>query len=145
VLTLFGYLLVKAEPLEIWRQYKDNQRKNDLQGLMVEVNRYIKYNSGGRISLGLVGKVYESSDGITSIDGSGWLPINFKSSGLEIKSLPLDPINQKDFIFTYSVSSDLKYKLTTKFESKYFSKLHSQDGGFDDTRFEIGTDLGLKP
>lgn len=138
-------VLVFLNPTERAREYLDQKRVNDLETLEKMLGEFIKYNSGGTLNLGSIGVVYTSESSLTRPDGLGWIPVNFKGSGLSLKELPLDPLNREDYVYTYSTSSRLEYKLTAKFESKAFGQKGAGDGGTDKTRYEVGTNLNLKP
>lgn len=138
-------VLVFLNPTERAREYLDQKRVSDLETLEKMLSEFIKYNSGGSINLGSVGVVYTSESSLTQVDGLGWLPVDFKGSGLPLKELPLDPQNKGDFVYTYSTSSKLEYKLTAKFESRAFQQKAPQDGGTESGRYELGTNLSLRP
>ncbi len=137
--------LILINPLERYKEYKDFLRMTDLKKLSESVDLYIKYNSGSRVNLGSVGTVYDSSGGLTDVDGDGWIPIKFRSSGVKMKKLPLDPVNKDSFVYTFSSSSSIKYKLSSRFESKKYLDLAASDNGVSESLYEIGTDLTLKP
>lgn len=138
-------VLVFLNPTERWREYLDQKRINNLETLKKMLGEFIKYNSGGTLNLGSIGVVYTSESSLTQPDGLGWLPVNFKGSGLPIKELPIDPLNKEDYVYTYATSSKLEYKLTAKFESKAFRQKGAEDSGTDSSRYEVGTNLNLKP
>lgn len=132
-------------PLELYKEFRDGQRVRDLHSMEENIKDYIKYNTGGRINLGSVGNIYSSENKITSVDGSGWAPLDFKGSGLKIKSLPLDPVNNSLYHYTFVSSNSLKFKLTAVFESNKYKKTAISDLGTTPDKFEIGTDLTLGP
>ena len=149
---LFPFLIIlilllwwKFDPQELWREYVDSRRKSDLESLDKILKSYIKYNLGGQISLGSVGVLYTSESGLNFTDGSGWIPVNFKASGLPLKELPLDPQNSAGFVFTYTTSPRLDYNLTARFESRLYKKYQISDNGENPDLYEIGTGLNLKP
>lgn len=88
------------------------------------------------------------------IDGFGWIPINFQNmSYLNIGYLPVDPINSFDsgLYYLYAFRKlPPQYEITAKFESPEYqnnglSDKVSTDGGNDENRFEIGSNLNLIP
>jgi prepilin-type N-terminal cleavage/methylation domain-containing protein len=87
------------------------------------------------------------SSTIRSINGTGWIPVNFTaiSSGAPIGSLPIDPANSGALMYTYAASSTV-YKLATKMESVKYSTngsgdVESGDGGNSTTTYEQGSNL----
>jgi prepilin-type N-terminal cleavage/methylation domain-containing protein len=84
-----------------------------------------------------------------SVSGSGWIPTNLSaiSSGAPIGALPVDPVNNASFTYSFLASSTV-FKLATKMESvKYNSggggDVVSTDGGNSSTTYEQGTSLAL--
>jgi hypothetical protein len=88
------------------------------------------------------------------INGSGWIPINFMEINFpSLSLLPVDPINKlnKGLYYLYAFKRNpLQYEIAAGFESVEFQKggkldKTSTDGGNDDNRFELGTNLDLIP
>ncbi len=88
------------------------------------------------------------------IDGSGWIPINFLEINYpELGALPIDPVNDynKGLYYLYAFQKNpAQYEISAAFESVEFRKggfkdLVSNDGGNDENRFELGTNLNLLP
>jgi hypothetical protein len=88
------------------------------------------------------------------INGSGWIPINFLEvnfPGLSV--LPVDPINrlQSGLYYLYAFQrKPAQYEISAGFESVEFQKggradKVSNDGGDDENRLELGTNLNLIP
>jgi len=88
-----------------------------------------------------------------NVDGTGWLPVSFKSmsQGSPLGSLPIDPVNQSSSrnYDTYTTNGT-QYELTTALESSKYklggsNDAISEDGGTLATVYEKGTKLGLEP
>jgi len=88
------------------------------------------------------------------INGSGWIPINFLEVNYPaLSSLPVDPINtlQSGLYYLYSFQRyPPQYEISAGFESAEFQKggvgdRVSNDGGNDENRLELGTNLNLIP
>jgi len=88
------------------------------------------------------------------INGSGWIPINFTEVNYPILSfLPTDPINslQSGLYYLYAFQRNpLQYEISAGFESAEFQKggsadMVSNDGGNDENRLELGTNLDIIP
>lgn len=104
------------------------------------------------------GKIYyiyqSNKNDYQKINGLGWIPINFFEVNLPlISSLPADPINtlQSGLYYLYSFQRNPpQYEISAGFESEKFQKggstdKVSNDGGNDENRLEIGTNLNLIP
>ena len=88
------------------------------------------------------------------INGYGWIPINFLTINYpSLTYLPVDPVNdlKSGLYYLYAFKRNpLKYEIAAFFESKEFQKngikdIVSKDGGDDDLRLELGTDLNIIP
>lgn len=95
------------------------------------------------------GSTYQcaASSTYTNIDGTGWIPIDFKNydAGSVISSLPIDPINttSTNLYYTYETDGVGGFKLTAFFESQKDAPLMANDGGNDPALYEKGTNLTL--
>jgi type IV pilus assembly protein PilA len=83
------------------------------------------------------------------VNGTGWILANLSaiSSGAPIGALPVDPVNNASFTYTFEASSTV-FKLATKMESAKYGYLGggdvvSTDGGNSTTTYEQGTNLSL--
>jgi len=91
-----------------------------------------------------------STDNLYNVDGTGWLPIDFRSlSGVPpsstLAALSVDPINTfaSGLYFTYVCGGS--FELTTKLESKKYEdeQVVAKDGGDSPKLYEIGSDLEI--
>jgi len=99
--------------------------------------------------------IYQSNkNDYQKINGFGWIPINFSEvnfSGLSF--LPVDPINrlQPGLYYLYAFQRNPpQYEISAGFESTEFKQggakdIVSNDGGNDNNRLELGTNLNLIP
>jgi prepilin-type N-terminal cleavage/methylation domain-containing protein len=64
-----------------------------------------------------------ASSTVRNIDGTGWIPVNFKniSSGLPLGNLPVDPVNQSssNYFYTYQTNG-AQYQITGILESQKY-------------------------
>ena len=101
------------------------------------------------------------------VNGTGWIPIDFSANmrlgETPISILPVDPAEKgysirttfpivglfynrtEDFVYTFRPAKNGKYKLTAKMESETGLEKAKDDGGTLEDRFEVGSDLKLKP
>ena len=93
-----------------------------------------------------------------SINGSGWIPVDFATAHSGLANLPLDPrfsvanladVTEDDFLYLYGCGEKpLVFELNTNMESDKFSNggsedKESKDGGNTSNLYEIGTDLSV--
>ena len=84
-----------------------------------------------------------SNSGARTVDGNGWVKVNVSGiKGIDLPTLPIDPINNSNFHYTYCADKDA-YEINTKLESVQQKSRMKNDGGDDDNLFESGTSLTL--
>lgn len=107
---------------------------------------------------------YCSGTTTATVDGNGWLPVNFAwlPGGSPISNLPLDPVNTVsatpvvgDFVYRYACQASVAapkpsyvFEIDAALESAaYTSDDNKQlkDGGDATALYEVGTDLRLLP
>ena len=163
--SLLGFSLYLYNPSEKARNKRDDQRITDLEILKKSIDKYLANNDNKSATMCDVCKLdsdifaaqsitLKSTNSAKVIDSiavnvTGWIPIDFslnaKINKTPISELPLDPTNSEPYVYTYSPGKNGVYKLTASLESVKNDSLEADDGGIDDTRYEIGTDLGLPP
>jgi prepilin-type N-terminal cleavage/methylation domain-containing protein len=169
VAVLAVVVLLTLNPAELLRQARDSNRINDMNTLETAIGFYLADVStpsmgafancyahassgiaatagcGGRFTAGVV----TTSSG-RSVDGTGWLPINFSaiSAGAPLSQLPVDPVNNATYFYAFRASSTLVYEMNANMESVKYSTggssdAESTDGGNSSTILEAGTVAGL--
>ena len=91
--------------------------------------------------------------GNQSIDGTGWIPLNFTaiSAGSPFPIIPLDPINSSDYYYAYAATSTRggTFKVvasrleSTRYAQGGNSDVVSHDGGPNNDALEMGTNMDL--
>lgn len=143
-------VVLVLNPAELLKESRDSNRLSDMQTLTNAINLYNADQSGAsNFSLGSSSIVYTSlidtsstcgnqvlpalpsgysyfcgsSTSSRNIDGTGWVPIDFKSisSGAPIGSLPLDPVDQSSTGLYYTYATDgAHFEVTSIFESQKY-------------------------
>lgn len=166
IAILITILIVIIKPGEIFKKARNSQRIGDLRNLASAVDAYINEIASGanlawpsRLDCSYIFfsvasfpanwpqiPVGYNFTGTTSpsIDGSGWLPLNFKDvSILNLTNLPLDPRNGKNVCgpqnnmgcaYEFSCTNDQKYEIATALEDKD----STDDGGNQNNLYEVG-------
>lgn len=97
---------------------------------------------------------HTSSDRLISTDGSGWLPLNFKSlTKTLLTDLPIDPINSDESKYFYSYvfnRQNQTFELNANLEAADYQATGKQsktanDGGNNPNLYEVGSNLCLLP
>jgi len=163
ILSIISILVIAAlKPAEIAKNYRDTKRSSDIRNLEKILNTVLSLDPNFRISNSASSNViyislpdnsptcsswieklpplpsgyeYRCSSNPSNINGSGWIPINFQDF-VNVSSLPLDPINNDNYFYSFSVSGD-NFKLTAPTE-KSDNYLAKTDGGINDNLIEAG-------
>ncbi|MDO8604632.1 MAG: type II secretion system protein [bacterium] len=145
-------LVLILNPAETLKKSRDTQRISDLNTIKTALGLYLTSTStpwmNGNTDVACA--PWSSSTTTLSVltDGTGWLPINLNSltSGSPISSLPVDPVNSGAMGYAYKCNNTAKtFEVSAVLESSEYSPrmLNATDGGTDDTRYEVGTNLAL--
>jgi competence protein ComGC len=169
ILSILGILVTHAlKPAETAKSYRDTKRAADIKNIEKALNaimsldpnfRISNYASSNVVYISLpdnsptcsnwIGKLpplpsgyeYRCSANPQNIDGTGWIPINFKDF-VNISNLPVDPINQNNYFYSFTVSGD-NFKITSPVE-KSDNYLAKTDGGINDNLIEVGEIKNIK-
>lgn len=148
MVVLAAILVIVVNPVKIVEKSRDSSRLSDLAAISTALDLYLADN---RNFNGLkVGTVYESTLGTRKIDGTGWIPLPLTTitSGTPISTLPVDPKNNKALGFYYRFGANLAaktYEIDCALENSENLDKQSADGGNNNSRYEVGTDLTILP
>ncbi len=164
-------VVLVLNPAELLKQGRDTTRISDLAAMNSAIALYIAdvrtpswttvagsspRCTGATPFTGGGGSITCTVNATTTVDGNGWVPVNFQSisSGAPLSRLPLDPVNTDANEYLYAASSTTGYfELVAKMEStKYKSggtadvESNSKDGGVgtnSDKVYQVGSELDL--
>jgi len=173
LLIVIGILAILAatvvlviNPAQLLKKARDSQRISDLNSLKTAIGYYTTETASPSIGdtshtysdvsgVSCDSKAADANQGKLTVDGNGWVPINFSSlsGGSPIASLPHDPAQTLStanpahyYVYLVGSATNYTYELVANMESTYYSKdgdgdVESHDGGTFDTLYEVGTDL----
>ena len=167
---LSAIAVVVLNPAELLKQGRDSTRIQDIRGIDTAINLgrainpslldntsssivYIslpdtdadtlcnEYSSLPNLETPWEYRCTASSTVLQSVDGTGWIPIDFTSiaGGANISVLPIDPVNKEsnNRYYTYSLISSDTFSLSSALESqKYLGQIALTDGGNSTSSFE---------
>lgn len=142
LIVLVGLAIYFINPYEIVKLRHDADRMLNLGELQYRINSAVyEATESGVIDILCKEKASypctgSSQRGSRSFDGSGWVKAVLQSE------LPTDPVNDVTYHYTYCANSD-GWEIDTVFESKKEKGKMKTDGGNEDDKFEIGTNLKL--
>lgn len=172
ILAILGTVTVLVlNPAELFKQARDSQRIENLGSLRSALSLYTATvgtpdldgstsscstlcyvnadpgaNCGSRH-----GTKTTTVDADRTVDGTGWIPVNFGSipGGAPISVLPVDPINDTTHFFSFACDNTAKtFEVNAKMESLRYvnggsDDVESKDGGNSATLYEVGNAPGL--
>ena len=81
--------------------------------------------------------------GTRASDGSGWVKTDMSAQqSVSVPTLPVDPVNSTAYHYTYCADNDT-WEINTVLESSQQSGKMSTDGGNENTRYEVGSNLTI--
>ncbi|MBI4036292.1 type II secretion system protein [Candidatus Daviesbacteria bacterium] len=145
-----------VNPFEQAKRKRDIDRLADLTNLQQAINIAVQESttSGAAVLCKPTGAYpcsgsSSSSTSVTSVsDGNGWVKVDLSSQkSVSIPTLPVDPINNEAFHYTYCADKDA-YEINATLESDQFKVKMIGDGGNENSkdntgRYEVGTNLTL--
>ena len=175
IAVLMTVVVLAINPTEITKKARDTQRLTDMANLemLLQLARSegmlnTSYCDGTKIYASLpsetplsnnnlpagISWAQVSEDNIRKPDGTGWIPLNFKSLNyLQTSVLPVDPKNNLDnsLYYTFYCNPQRQYIFTAYPESKTFGPKGGKDsktiadGGPDPYVYEVGNNLFISP
>lgn len=136
-------------PLELKKRENDSLRLADLAELTQLITRVSQEASiSGTPQLCLDESICsgQSNDGGSenrSVNGKGWVKVDLSSQrALSLPVLPLDPLNDANFFYRFH-SDSVGWEIDAVLESEFFRGKMKSDGGNNDQKYEVGTNLTL--
>ena len=157
-------MILVINPAELLKKARDSQRISDLSTVKTAVAYYL--TNASTIAIGSTsatnshvativcpgGWTTASATTTQTVDGLGWIPINFAglTGGSPIGGLPIDPNPttltanpSRYYVYIASATTTNGFSLLANLESTYYSSgttnAESTDGGKMATVYEVGT------
>jgi len=142
IAILAGAVLIAINPAETMRKSRDSTRLSDMDTLRSAINMALAEEE-----IRLIESSGNSGAGTQAADGTGYIEytkVDPAGTGLAkyIPALPKDPLNEGDYVYTFSSTAD-DYEINARLESTSNDEKELNDGGNDDAVFEVGTNLTL--
>lgn len=155
IAVLAAVVVLIINPLELTRRSRDAARFTDLSSLQQAINVAVQEatNSGavilckdtGTYPCGGAAGQGQSNVGTTNraSNGSGWVKVDLSAQkSVSVPTLPIDPINDATNHYTYCAASDA-WEIDTVLESDQQKEKMKNDGGNEDNKYEVGSNLSL--
>lgn len=148
VAILAAVVVLIINPLELTRRGRDAARLSDLANLQNAINVAVQEATGaGAEGVLCNGGTYpcggKSNAGSRAADGSGWVTVNLSGQqSVSVPTLPVDPVNDATLHYAYCANNDA-WEINAVLESDQQKKKMKDDGGEDDNKYEVGSNLKL--
>lgn len=149
IAILAAVVVLIINPLELTRRGRDAARLSDMANLQQAINVAVQEATGSSAATILcappasapcVGR--SNVDGRAS-DGSGWAKVNLSAQkSVSVPTLPIDPVNNGASHYIYC-SDGNGWVMMTDLESQQQQPKRGTDGGPDNTKYEVGSNLAL--
>ena len=175
IAILASVVALVLNPAELLRQARDGQRISDFDTLRTAINYHLSTGTSPDTNVGGTGLAYRRSlasancpfasssactaittTASTTIDGTGWVNVNFNDVGggtSPLTILPIDPTNTTTYYYTYAGDDSTNlFELNSRLESTKYRIKMTQDGGNQNTcstyientcYYEVGTSVTL--
>ena len=148
IAILAAVVVLIINPLELTRRGRDAARLTDLSNLQHAINVAVQEATGSGAMGVLCNGAGDQCDGSSNgggraSDGSGWVKVNLSSTkSVSVPTLPIDPINDVDNHYKYCAANEA-WEIDTVLESEQQKDKMTNDGGGENDKYEVGSNLGL--
>lgn len=150
IAVLAAIIALLVNPAELIKRGRDAQRLSDFNNLHRAINIVIQDSTNSSQALlcnGVVGSCTSNSTSGTRVpNGGGWVKVNLSvQTVVSLASLPIDPVNSTGATGNHYVycSNGTQWELFTNLESQQQQSRLAADGGGDNTKYEVGSNLNL--
>lgn len=153
IAILAAIVVLIINPLELTRRGRDAQRLTDLANLQQAINVAVQDATQSGSAILCDGAAYpcsgQSNVGTRANNGTGWVKVNLGSQkSVSVPTLPVDPVNTTANHYTYCASNPGGvdgWEIGTALESSQYVAKTLNDGGGNDSLYEVGSNLTLIP
>ncbi|OGE26278.1 hypothetical protein A3C26_03755 [Candidatus Daviesbacteria bacterium RIFCSPHIGHO2_02_FULL_39_12] len=152
IAILAAVVVLIINPLELTRRGRDAARLSDLANLQNAINVAVQEATGSGTADILCAAGFNNSassckgvsnTGTRASDGTGWVGVNLSAQkSVSVPTLPADPTNDAINHYAYCSDGDA-WEINAALESDQQKDKKKNDGGDDDTLYEVGSNLKL--
>lgn len=140
IFILFSTVMLIIDPLSLKKRARDNKRISNISALDRAINEYVltqKTYPDAANTTRTSNSLPTGNSGPYSNPSDGWIDASMASY---TTNLPIDPLNESPYFFSYR-HTDSGYEINASLE--FLTEYHTNDGGDDDTLYEVGNDLTI--
>lgn len=148
ILATVVFLIIN--PMELTRRARDAERFTSLSNLSQAINVGVQEATNSGVAILCSGSSAYPCNGSSNTgigtrnsNGTGWVKVNLSSQkSVSVPTLPADPVNDATLHFTYCANDDA-WEINTVLESDQQKDKMKNDGGNEDDKYEVGSNLSL--
>ncbi len=150
IAILAAVVVLIINPLELTRRSRDAARLTDMANLQQAINVAAQESTQSGTNVFCVGGTAPCTESTSPIgtntrksDGTGWVKANLGAQkSVSVPTLPVDPLNSGAYNYTY-YSDGNAWEMNAALESEQQRDKMANDGGDNDSKYEVGSNLTL--
>lgn len=147
IAILSAVVILIVNPLELLKRGRDATRLKDLSNLASAINVSLQEATSSAVLIlckenGTYPCNGSSNAGSRSTNGTGWVKADLSQKAVTVPTLPIDPLNNNEFHYTYCADND-SWEINATLESDTLKPQMYSDGGNEGDRYEVGSNYFL--
>lgn len=151
IAILAAVVILIINPLELMKRGRDATRLKDLSNLSSAINVSLQEALTAPVTIlckesGQYPCVGRSNNEGRSTNGTGWVKADLSQKAVTVPTLPVDPINDGDYHYTYcaaNLDGQDGWEINATLESDQLKSKMYSDGGNEGDRYEVGSNYFL--
>jgi len=152
IAILAAVVVLIINPLELTRRGRDSARLTDLANLQQAINVAVQESTDSAQEVLCKGEAAATCAAKSNVasrvaNGSGWVKVDLSTQqAVSVPTLPVDPSNGGTYHYVYCADTSgggAKWEIFAELESAQQLPKEGTDGGNDNAKYEIGSDLTL--
>lgn len=150
IAILAAVVVLIINPLELTRRGRDAARLTDLSNLQQAINVAVQEATASAATILCKGTTtpcngssFPVTNSTRNSDGTGWVKTDLSAQqSVSVPTLPVDPTNSAAYHYTYC-SDGKAWEIDTVLESDKTKDKMTSDGGNENDKYEVGSNLTL--
>lgn len=153
IAILAAVVVLIINPLELTKRGRDAARLTDFANLQQAINVAVQEATTSSAAILCAGTTAPCSaktnvgTGVRSSNGTGWVKVDLSAQkSVSVPTLPVDPTNSTTLHYTYCSDGnawEINASLESAQQTTSPNDKRANDGGDDDTLYEVGSNLKL--
>lgn len=142
IAILATVVVLIINPLELIKRSRDSVRMKDLSNLASAINVSLQEATSSAVAILCKENGTYPCNGSSNIasrltNGTGWVKADLSQKAVTVPTLPIDPLNNNEFHYTYCANNDV-WEINATLESDTLKPKMYSDGGNEGDRYRRG-------